>query len=145
VFSSGVLLAMRGGEFAAQALDTALRHPERREAAFARYERQLQHGPKIFSWFIYRMTTPTMRDLFMGPKNPLRMEEALVGMLAGDIYDKPWRFWMAIKAFQLVYWCSALANPRRSWRAWKKRQQDIVPVLDAEIDAVQAAAPQGNA
>ena len=85
IFSSGVMFAMHGGIAAAEALDEALRRPARRRQAFWRYERRMRHGPRVFSWFIYRMTRPAMRDLFMAPGNTLRMKEALLSLLAGDI------------------------------------------------------------
>ena len=48
----------------------------------------MQHGPREFSWFIFRVTNPTMREFFMSPQNPFRVKEALMSLLAGDIYGK---------------------------------------------------------
>ena len=31
-----------------------------------------------FSWFIYRMTSPAIRELFMNPRNYFRMQEAVL-------------------------------------------------------------------
>ena len=59
VFSSGVMFAMHGGVAAAEAIDEALRMPTRRRPAFRRYERRMRRGPRVFSWFIYRMTGPS--------------------------------------------------------------------------------------
>lgn len=84
----------------------------------------MKHGPKVFSWFIYRVTNPTMRDLFMAPRNVLRMKEALLSMLAGDIFGKT-PIWPSLFGFKLVYYLTSLANPRRTFMAWRKRRMNI--------------------
>ena len=58
----------------------------------ANFEKFMRAGPREFSWFIFRVTNPTMREFFMAPQNPLRMKEALLTVLAGDIYGStPYR------------------------------------------------------
>ncbi len=59
----------------------------------------MRHGPREFSWFIYRMTNPTMRDLFMSPRNVLRVKEALLSVLAGDIFGKT-PIWRSLRVVQ---------------------------------------------
>ena len=86
VFSSGVYFAMRSAFGAAELVATELDHPQRAPAARRTYAALANKGPKEFSWFIYRMTNPTMRGLFMHPKNPLRVKEALLTVLAGDVH-----------------------------------------------------------
>ncbi len=44
----------------------------------------MRRGPREFSWFIHRMTNPALRELFMRPANPLRTQEAVLSVLAGD-------------------------------------------------------------
>ena len=83
MFSSGVLMAMTTAVAAAEAVDTCLKEPARAAAALKEFDRVSRHGPKEYSWFIYRVTNPTMRDLFMAPRNVLRMKEAMLGLLAG--------------------------------------------------------------
>lgn len=120
VFSSGVLFAMQGGAAAAEALDLALREPARRAAALRRFARLSRHGPRAFSWYIYRMTRPAMRDLFMDPHNPLRMREALLSLLAGDIYGRT-PIWNALRAFKMIYYLFSILTPRRSLAALRRR------------------------
>ncbi|HEY6922481.1 MAG TPA: hypothetical protein VI653_03350, partial [Steroidobacteraceae bacterium] len=73
------------------------------------------------------ITNPTMRDLFMGPRNLLRMKEALLGLLAGDIYgDTP--IWGSLRAFKAVYYIGSLLNLRRSIAALRRRRVNIRPV-----------------
>lgn len=134
VFSSGVMLAMQSAFFGAEAVDTCLREPARTDAAMARFDKGIRHGPKEFSWFIYRMTSPTMRDLFMGPRNRLRMKEALLSLLAGDIYGKT-PIWSSLLAFKLVYYTSALRHLPRTWAALRRRKRNIQPLEDGEMAA----------
>jgi flavin-dependent dehydrogenase len=130
VFSSGVFLAMNSAFAGADAIDTHLRYPERSAVAFAHFDKVMRHGPREFSWFIYRVTNPTMRDLFMRPSNSLRMKEALLSMLAGDIYGKTpiWRSLIALKA---IYYFVSLVNLRRTVSAWRRRRSNILTVDDA--------------
>lgn len=127
VFSSGVMFAMHGGVAAAEAIDEALRMPARRRQAFRRFERRVRHGPRVFSWFIYRMTRPAMKNLFMGPRNVLRMKEALLSLLAGDIFGKT-PIWASLRAFKLLYYAVSLAHPRASLAALRARMRDIRPI-----------------
>jgi len=131
VFSSGVLLAMQGGFFAADAIDESLKHPERAHAAMRRFDKQMKLGPREFSWFIYRVTNPTMRELFMGPRNIFRVKEALLSLLAGDIYGKT-PIWTSLRILKLIYYVASLGNFRRSLKAWRMRRVNIRPVPDSE-------------
>jgi flavin-dependent dehydrogenase len=124
VFSSGVMLAMQSAVFGAEAIDTCLREPERRAAALARFDKAVRHGPTEFSWFIYRITSPTMRELFMGPRNLLRMKEALLSLLAGDIFGKT-PIWRSLLAFKVLYYAISVLNLRRSVAAWRRRRINI--------------------
>jgi flavin-dependent dehydrogenase len=135
VFSSGVMLAMQGGVAAAEAIDTCLRDPRQAKAALKAYDRVARKGPAVFSWFIYRMTNPIMRDLLMEPRNILRMKEALLSVLAGDIYGRT-PIWTSVRLFKLVYYINNLFQPRRAYRAWKRRRFNIG---QAPAPALQAA------
>ncbi len=124
VFSSGVMLAMNSGFVGADTVDICLRTPAKAKAALKRFDASVRTGPKQFSWFIYRVTNPTMRNLFMGPKNAVRMEEALLSVLAGDIFGKT-PIWPSLLAFKTVYYCMSIANLKRTWQAWRLRKSNI--------------------
>ena len=132
VFSSGVMLAMTSAEAAAATIDECRRHPEREAGALKRYDRLIRHGPKQFSWFIYRVTNPTMRELFLGPRNVLRMQEALLSVLAGDIFGAT-PIWGALRAFKGLYYALSLANVGRSLRAARRRALNIRPVESEQL------------
>lgn len=132
VFSSGVWLAMNSGVIGAEAIDTCLRHPAQRAAALRRFDRLMRHGPKAFSWFIYRVTNPIMRDFFMNPKNVFRVKEALLSVLAGDVFGKT-PIWRSIFVFKLLYYSANLMQPRRALMAWKQRRFNIRKVDDPAL------------
>lgn len=129
VFSSGVMLAMNGAFSAAEAVDAWLTAPETAEPAFRRFERTLERGPKEFSWFIYRVTNPTMRELFMDPHNMLRMKEALLSVLAGDIFGKT-PIWPSLFAFKTVYYLASAFHPKRTWTAYRRRRNNIREIAE---------------
>ena len=127
VFSSGVLLAMNSGVLGAEAIDTCLSRPAQSVAALKRFDALMKHGPKEFSWFIYRVTNPIMRDFFMFPKNIFRVKEALLSVLAGDIFGKT-PIWRSIWMFKLLYYIANIVQPKRAFMGWKRRHFNIRPV-----------------
>jgi flavin-dependent dehydrogenase len=114
VFSSGVYLAMSGAEQAAQAVDVALREPAAEPALLRRLERRQRAGMERFSFFIYRFNEPVMRDMFRSPRNALKLEQGVISMLAGDLFDTPRVLWR-LQLFKLVYGALAL----REWGRWR--------------------------
>jgi len=68
--------------------------------------------------------TPAMRDLFMDPSNKFRLQEALISILAGDIYRQtPVRARLLL--FQAIYYVKSLFMLRKSLLAWLKRKRAI--------------------
>jgi flavin-dependent dehydrogenase len=126
MFSSGVMLAMTTAVSAAETVDTCLREPARATTALKEFDRVSRHGPREYAWFIHRVTNPTMRDLFMDPRNVLRMKEALLGLLAGDIYGNT-PIWSSLRAFKAVYYIASFANLKRSIAAMRRRRINIRP------------------
>jgi len=115
VFSSGVYLAMSGAEQAADVVDTALREPAREVSLLRKLEKRQRAGMARFSFFIYRFNGPVMRQMFRAPRNTWQLEQGVISMLAGDLFDTPKVLWR-LKLFKLVY---ALCGLRdfRNWRA----------------------------
>jgi flavin-dependent dehydrogenase len=126
VFSSGVLLAMHSAFAGANAVDACLRTPSRARAALREFDRSLRSGPREYSWFIYRVTTPTMRELLLAPRNLLRMKEAMLSVLAGDIFGST-PIWPSVRAFKLTYHVFSLLHARRSAQAARRRSINIRP------------------
>lgn len=125
VFSSGVYLAMHSAFEATAVVAATLDQPARAAAAARRaFERDMQKGPREFSWFIFRVTNPTMRDFFMYPQNPMRVKEALMSLLAGDIHGKT-PIWRSLRVLKAIYFAVSAAHPKRTWKSWRMRQRNI--------------------
>lgn len=124
VFSSGVMLAMQSAFVGADTVDTCLRHPQLAAAALKEFDNTMRIGPKAFSWFIYRVTNPTLRDMFMAPRNIFRVKEALLSVLAGDVYGKT-QIHGPLLLFKGLYYVASLLNFRRTFKAWRMRKHNI--------------------
>ncbi len=107
VFSSGVHLALNSAFLAADAVNGILREPETTARRLRNFEREIHKGLGTFSWFIYRITTPAIRDLFMNPKNVLRVREAVTSVLAGDIFRNT-PMTLPLSAFRLIYYIKSI-------------------------------------
>jgi flavin-dependent dehydrogenase len=122
VFSSGVFLAMNSAFLGADVVEAALRGRPDAERVRRRFERDVRFGLRQFSWFIYRMTSPTMRKLFMAPRNNLRMQEALLSLLAGDLFRGTPIRW-SLRAFKAIYYTASLLDIKDNLAAWKRRRR----------------------
>ncbi|MBK7264534.1 MAG: tryptophan 7-halogenase [Rubrivivax sp.] len=127
VFSSGVHMAMTSAFEGAKVVQAFFEQPQALPAARRRFQAVMRRGPREFSWFIFRMTNPAMRGLFMQPRNPLGAKSAVLSVLAGDIYGRM-PFKPSLWLFKLIYWCSTLAHAPRSWKAWRMRRRLVVDV-----------------
>ncbi|MDQ6680568.1 MAG: tryptophan 7-halogenase [Pseudomonadota bacterium] len=124
VFSSGVYLAMQSAAAGVEVVEATLDRSPVARAARRRFDKTMRHGPRQFSWFIFRVTNPTMREFFMDPGNPLRVKEALLSLLAGDIYGKT-PIWPSIFAIKALYYLVSIGNLGRTVRAWQRRRINI--------------------
>ncbi len=111
VFSTGVYLAMLSGFSAADAVETCLRQPASAARALRRYDAAVRKATGTFTWFIYRIREPAMRNLFMSPRNIFRVEEAVLSLLAGGIFDG-WQVRLRLRLFQMLYYITKFAHLR---------------------------------
>jgi flavin-dependent dehydrogenase len=134
VFSSGVFLAMNAGVQClapAEAWLAGDRREFRRKARL--YAREVNSKINAFSWFIYRFTTPTMRDLFRNPRNDWQVEQAVISMLAGD-GDGSADIRRRLTIFKTIYFGSWLKHIKVSLRAWwSKRKNSAVAFADETV------------
>ena len=132
VFSSGVYLAMMNAEQVAPAIEYKLQgNLKKYRATCRRYANTSRRGLGVFSWFIYRFTTPAMRLLFANPRNTLNVQNAVISMLAGDVFENKSvlrRLWV----FKLIYgiaWLltlrQCLAHKRRVARSLRPDFQNV--------------------
>jgi flavin-dependent dehydrogenase len=111
VFSSGVYLAMSGAEQAAQLVAAALDDPASECALLRRLEKRQRAAMRHFSFFIYRFNNPVMQQLFRHPSNRWQLEQTVISMLAGDLFDAP-HVLRRLRLFKLVYALNCLRDLR---------------------------------
>jgi flavin-dependent dehydrogenase len=122
IFSTGVYLAMQGGFVAADTVETCLDHPRRARRALAAYDAATRRGLRIFSWFIYRIMSPGLHNIFMNPSNQFQLRDALLSVLAGNIFLRT-RLAVRLLALKALYYIFSAADPRPTWAAWRRRGQ----------------------
>lgn len=122
VFSTGVYLAMQSAALGADTVETCLDHPVRAASAARDYDTAIKRGPEVFSWFIHRATTPGLRDLFMRPSNRLRIKEAVLSLLAGDIFPST-PIGIRLLAFKGLYYLKSACTLGASFEAWRRRRR----------------------
>ena len=136
VFSSGVYLAMSSAERALPVVKAALSG----DAATARsayrgaaktYQLQVNRKISSFTWFIYRFTTPAMRDLFRNPRNDWQIEQSVISMLAGN-GDGSRAIRMRLRAFRGIYQINRLMRLPETFAAWRRRRRNAKLVFADE-------------
>jgi flavin-dependent dehydrogenase len=138
VFSSGVYLAMSGAEQAAEVVDAALREPAREKALLRRLERRQRAGMARFSFFIYRFNGPVMTQMFGDPRNTWQVQQGVISMLAGDLFDTP-KVLRRLALFKFIYAIWAL----RHWRSW--RAEDRYRLAQARAEFTGGTTPLDKA
>lgn len=120
IFSSGVLMAMTNAVEAAEITGAILDGKPGTAKMRRKYQKRVMKGIKTFSWFIERFNSPGLRHLFMNPGNPLRIEEAVTSVLAGDVYGNPRVDWR-LQAFKFLYYMYSLSDWRETMRDVRRR------------------------
>lgn len=120
VFSSGVLLGMRSGLRGAAYVDAKLQNTPQANKLKRAFNRETRQAVAQFSWIISRFNSPGIRHLFMNPQNPLRVQEAVTSLLAGDI-DRHNGVRPRLLLFRLFYYVYSLGNWRSSLADKKQR------------------------
>lgn len=124
IFSSGVHLAMNSAVLGSEVVDSHLRGSSDYARTRRAFERAVQHGLKQFSWFIYRAASPATQQLFMAPRNDFRTREALISLLAGDVYNN--KIGLPLLLFKGVYYINSLHLFRQSYNAYRMRRSSLV-------------------
>ena len=125
VFSSGVYLAMQSAFEAVPVIQSRLQgSPRAAKSALRRFDRHMRRGPREFSWFIYRMTNPPCASSLWRARNVLRVKEALLAVLAGDIFRNR-AIWPSVRVFKTIYYLDSLFHPRRTRAAMHARAQQL--------------------
>jgi len=115
IFSSGVYLAMDAAERAADLVHGSLVEPASERRLQRAYQHRVRHGLRVLSWFIERFTTPAMRKLFAHPRNDWQVEQAMISMLAGDVFRDNGVLWR-LRIFKAIYGVTSLGLLPQQWR-----------------------------
>ncbi|MEP7072278.1 MAG: NAD(P)/FAD-dependent oxidoreductase [Verrucomicrobiota bacterium] len=85
VFSSGIFLAVLAGERAADVLNEVIDKPARRARLFRRYERLLNRAMDVYLRFVDAWYSKEFIEVFLYPKEVLRIPPAVNAVLGGNI------------------------------------------------------------
>jgi flavin-dependent dehydrogenase len=86
IFSSGVFVAMRTGELAADAILAAFAAGRFSARRFGAYERRVWRGVAPFFKFIHKYYEPAFLDLFLRPNNIFGAVTAVLNVLSGGCF-----------------------------------------------------------
>jgi len=114
---------MQSGFVGADTVESCLTDPQKAPRALKAFDASMHRGPKVFSWFIYRLTTPAFRDLFMRPRS-FKIQEAVLSVLAGDVFRNT-PFGGRLLMFKTLYYLKSVFNFSVSFNAWRRRKQAI--------------------
>jgi flavin-dependent dehydrogenase len=129
VFSTGVFLAMSGARSGAETITACLREPSSRRRRLTDHQRRVRRWLRVYSWFIYRFTSPAMKRLITTQGNPLRLKSAAISILSGDTKPSLSRT-VRIMAFKAVYYIFCLQSWEQS-RQWRRHVQVMKSVESA--------------
>ncbi len=124
VFSTGVLLAMQSAFVGADTIETCLDRPREARGALKTFDASTRLGLGTFSWFIYRVMTPVLRHLLTHPTQRIRLQPAVLSVLAGDIF-RGTPLGLRLLAFKFVYYFYSLLGLRQSLMAWQQRKRAV--------------------
>jgi flavin-dependent dehydrogenase len=122
IFSTGVYLAMHTAELGAEVVAGSLADPACERSLQRRFERDVRKGLRVLSWFIFRFTTPAMTYLFRNPRNVFRVEEAMISLLAGDVFRDGGVRWR-LRVFKVLYAITSLGGLHESFASLVKRRR----------------------
>jgi flavin-dependent dehydrogenase len=118
LFSTGVYLAMNSAFLGADVVSTCLHEPAKRARACAAFEAEINRVLDLYSWYIQRAPTPALRHLLMVKRNIFRIEEAVLSVLAGDVF-RPLPIRIKLLAFKAAYYITSLTILKSSLETWK--------------------------
>jgi flavin-dependent dehydrogenase len=134
VFSSGVYIAMSSAEMAAASVDESLKRPDRTQTILRKYQRRADMTIERFSWFIYRFNTSTMRNIFMAPRDFLKLRSAVITVVSGDV-TAPGLVWR-LAVFKLLFNIFRLVE-HRTTRLWAERKRGMQAISMPENEVAE--------
>ena len=132
VFSSGVFLAVLGGEQAADVLHEVLDRPAKRKKLFARYERHINNAMDVYLRFVDAWYSKEFIEVFLHPQDIFQIPPAVNAVLGGNVGDsfaikwRMWIFYMLVKLQRYIPLC-----PRRTLVPQKEPATTPAEALEA--------------
>lgn len=117
IFSTGVTLAMVGGNEAAKLADAVLAGTMPPGEAQRRYVRFVEESTSVFWRLIRKYYKHSFRELFMEGRGPLQVHKAIISTLAGQVFPRPpWALRWRMRYFELCVWAQQYVPlvPRRA-------------------------------
>jgi flavin-dependent dehydrogenase len=122
IFSSGVHLALVGGQLAAATIDRALQRRGRLELGDAeRYERAVRRGLGRFRRFVLGFYDPVFARVYTKEPPFDFLRRGIVSILGGRVFDRHLGVWFSERAFLF-----AVGLERRTVAAKRARQRDAM-------------------
>lgn len=123
MFSTGVYVAMSSAFLGADVVSACLHEPQKSARAFKTFDAKIRRALDAYSWYIYRINSPAMRAMLLTSGNPFRLQEALLSLMAGDIFrNSPAHTRLIL--FKIIYFLSSLRMFKTSFLAWRKRRAE---------------------
>jgi geranylgeranyl reductase family protein len=116
IFSTGVFLAMKGADVAATAVEQRLRGGSMR--LLRKYERSINGALNRYFRFIENFYRREFLEVFMQPQNKFGLLQAIVGVLAGNIFTKSIADMMRLELFFFLIRIqrrNGMIAPRINW------------------------------
>jgi flavin-dependent dehydrogenase len=132
VFSSGVFLAVLGGEQAADALHVVLDQPAKRRKLFGRYERKINQAMDVYLRFVDAWYSKEFIEVFLHPQDLFQIPPAVNAVLGGNVGDSfaiKWRMWIFYMLVRLQRYLPLC--PRRTLVPQKKPAAAPAEALEA--------------
>jgi flavin-dependent dehydrogenase len=140
IFSTGVTLAMVGGNEAAKRATAMLTGTETPEQARAAYAKFVTGSTAVFWRLIRKYYKHSFRELFLHGKGPHRVPGAIISILAGQVFPRPvWGLRWRMRYFEACVWLQQYVPivPRRA----RFKLVDEMPVKLPQIEGANETSP----
>lgn len=132
VFSSGVFLAVLGGEQCADALHEVLDRPAKKRRLFARYQRNMDKAMDVYLRFVNAWYSKEFIEVFLHPQDIFQIPPAINAVLggnAGTSFAIRWR----MSVFYFIVWLQKYLPicPRRSLIPGKPLELPVGEAVEA--------------
>jgi flavin-dependent dehydrogenase len=141
IFSTGVTLAMMGAVEAAKHTIAVLKGERDPDAASRAYRKFVTGSTSVFWGLIKSYYNHSFRELFMNGQGPLQVHNAIISILAGQVFPRPpfalrWRLWffhMCVQLQKIIPLC-----PRRPVFSLVETAAELPESLAAGLEASPA-------